>query len=162
MIIIPIGHESSTVRRLPWVTFIIMAGCLAAHIMISGTMSKKAKELVNTVQEIFSYYFQHPYLELDPDVKQLFFRDSQPESMTEIFGSLSREPDRYTLEKEQAELDRLTEKFKLVYQTIPYRKYGFIPAERTALGMVAYMFIHAGWLHLLGNLFFLYLSGPFI
>ncbi|MCK4645496.1 MAG: rhomboid family intramembrane serine protease, partial [Candidatus Aminicenantes bacterium] len=160
--IIPIGHESSTVRRLPWVTFIIMAMCLAAHIMISGTMSKQVKELGNTAQEIFKYYIQHPYLKLDPEIKKLFFRDNQPESMAEMFGYLREEPDRYTLEEEQAELDRITEKFKLVYQTIPYRKYGFIPAERTMLGMVAYMFIHAGWLHLLGNLFFLYLSGPFI
>ena len=162
MIILPIGHESSTVRRLPWVTFIIMAGCLAAHIMISGTINKQAKELGNTVQEILRYYIQHPYLELDPEIKQLFFRDNEPESMAEMLGYLRKEPGRYTLEEEQAELDRITEKFKLVYQTIPYRKYGFIPAERTALGMVAYMFIHAGWLHLLGNLFFLYLSGPFI
>lgn len=160
--IIPIGHESSTVRRLPWVTFTIMALCLAAHIMISGTMNKQAKELVNTAQEIIEYYVQHPYLKLDPEIKKLFFPDTQPESMAEVFGYLKEEPDKYTLEKEQAELDRITEKFKLVYQTIPYRKYGFIPAERTALGMMAYMFIHAGWLHLLGNLFFLYLSGPFI
>ncbi|NOR54412.1 MAG: hypothetical protein GQ536_10050, partial [Candidatus Aminicenantes bacterium] len=145
--IIPIGHESSTVRRLPWVTFTIMALCLAAHIMISGTMNKQAKELVNTAQEIIEYYVQHPYLKLDPEIKKLFFPDTQPESMAEVFGYLKEEPDKYTLEEEQAELDRITEKFKLVYQTIPYRKYGFIPAERTALGMVAYMFIHAGWLH---------------
>lgn len=160
--IIPIGHESSTVRRLPWITFIIMASCLVAHIMISGTMSKQAKELGNTAQEILEYYIQHSYLNLDPEIKELFFRDNQPESLAEMFGYLREEPDRYTLEEEQAELDRMTDSFKLIYQTIPYRKYGFIPAERTALGMVAYMFIHAGWLHLLGNLFFLYLSGPFI
>jgi membrane associated rhomboid family serine protease len=160
--IIPIGHETSTVRRLPWVTFIIMAGCLAAHIMISGTISRQAKELGNTAQEIFQYYMQHTYLELDPEIKKLFFPGGLPESMAELYGYMRKEPDRYTLEEEQAELDRLTEKFMLVYQTIPYRKYGFIPAERTTLGIITYMFIHAGWLHLLGNLFFLYLSGPFI
>lgn len=160
--IIPIGHESSTVRRLPWVTFIIMAGCLAAHIMISGSISKQAKELGNTAQEIFNYYSRHPYLKLDPEIQKLFFRDNQPESLERSLGYLREKPDKYTLEKEQAELDRITEKFMLVYQTIPYRKYGYIPAERTALGLVAYMFIHAGWFHLLGNLFFLYLSGPFI
>ncbi len=162
MIILPIGHESSTVRRLPWVTFIIMAGCLVAHLMISGTMSKQAKELGNTAQEIREYYGQHPYLKLDPEIKKLSFRDNQPESLVEMFGYQREEPDRYTLEEEQAELDGMTEKFMLIYQTIPYRKYGFIPAERTALGMVVYMFIHSGWFHLLVNLFFLYLSGPFI
>ena len=162
MIILPIGHESSTVRRLPWVTFIIMAGCLAAHIMISGTMSNQAKELGNTAQEISKYYILHPYLKLDPEIEKLFFRGTDPKEMAERFGYVWEEPDRYTLEREQAELDRITEKFMMVYKTIPYRKYGFIPAERTALGMFAYMFIHSGWLHLLGNLFFLYLSGPFI
>lgn len=160
--IIPIGHENSTVRRLPWVTFIIMASCLVVHIMVSRTMNRQMGELRNTAQELIKYYFQHPYLELDPEVGKLLFVDKQRELLTEIFGYQREKPDKYTLEEQQAELDRITQEFKRTLQDIPLRKYGFIPADRTLLGLVGYMFIHGGWFHLLGNLLFLYLSGPFI
>lgn len=160
--IIPIGHESNTVRRLPWVTFILMASCLIAYFMVSRAMNRQVKELKNTAQELFRYYFEHPYLKIDPEVGKLLFIDKQRELWMELFGYRMKKPDTYALEEEQAELDRITKEFKRIYQDIPYRKYGFIPAERTMLGLLAYMFIHGGWLHLLGNLLFLYLSGPFI
>jgi len=160
--IIPIGHKSDTVRRLPWITFTIMAVCLVVHIVITATMRKQIHDMGVTVQELFNYYFTHPYLELDPEIGKLLGIEDQLEKIEEFLETPAVKPDRLTIRSQQEELDRLTEKFKGIYQNIPYRKYGFIPAQQTLLGLLAYMFIHGGWLHLLGNLLFLYLSGPFI
>ena len=40
-----------------------------------------------------------------------------------------------------------------------FRLWGFIPASPTPWGLVTSMFIHAGWMHFLGNMYFLYLCG---
>lgn len=37
--------------------------------------------------------------------------------------------------------------------------WGFVPAEPQARSLLAYMFLHGGWMHLLGNMVFLWLSG---
>jgi membrane associated rhomboid family serine protease len=44
----------------------------------------------------------------------------------------------------------------------PGFRFGFVPARPAAANVVTSMFMHAGWLHLLGNMLFLFLTGPFI
>src|SRR5262249_10589269 len=37
-----------------------------------------------------------------------------------------------------------------------------VPARPSLLTLLTAMFMHAGWLHLLGNMLFLYVSGPYL
>jgi membrane associated rhomboid family serine protease len=84
-----------------------------------------------------------------------------PEDITHIVRarrppeSLSPE----TISEEQARLDRLWDDFKASASASAYRSYGYIPAEPHLLGLFTSMFMHAGWMHLLGNMLFLWLSG---
>ena len=78
-IIIPIGHESDKVRRLPWVSFFIMAACLIIHILISVEVGKKEEELESSAKKLLNYYTQHPYLTLDPEAKKLLFGKKENE-----------------------------------------------------------------------------------
>ncbi|MBN2245696.1 MAG: rhomboid family intramembrane serine protease [Candidatus Aminicenantes bacterium] len=166
MLIFPIGHESNTVRRLPWITITIMAICLVVHIFVSISMNNVEKRLENAAMEFVEYFLSHPYLEFDPDLKEMIFGElynEQFEAMLEAYR-MQYPPPTFTFERdeEQERLNNLSQKFKNALNSVPYRKYGFIPARKTMTGLFAYMFIHGGWLHLLGNLFFLYLTGPFI
>jgi membrane associated rhomboid family serine protease len=81
--IIPIGHEETTVRRLPWVTFGIMAVCTAVLIL------------------------------------------------TELHGDVEI-----------------------------YPNWGLVPKRPVGPGLFTYMFMHAGWGHLIGNFLILFLAGP--
>ena len=81
--IIPISHEETTVRRLPWVTFGIMAACMAVLIL------------------------------------------------TDIRGDIDT-----------------------------YARWGLVPKHLQGPGLFTYMFMHAGWGHLLGNFLILFLAGP--
>lgn len=161
--IIPIGHESNSVRRLPWVTFAVMAACLVIHIFVYVQVKKASREFEKTALEYIEYYIQHPYLELDPEIKeQMFGKDNvQIDQLLELYRSQAS-ANRARQVEEQEELNQLAEKLQNSMEKIPYRKWGFIPAQMSFLGLLTYMFIHSGWLHLLGNLFFLYLTGPFI
>jgi len=43
-----------------------------------------------------------------------------------------------------------------------FHRFGLVPAEPSLIGWITHMFMHAGLLHLLGNMLILYLAGPFI
>lgn len=86
MIIIPIGHESDEVRRLPWITFGIMALCVIFHIFISSQMSKATKGLESSAEELVHYYFDHPYLELDTETLKLMFGNRGSQKVQEMLS----------------------------------------------------------------------------
>jgi len=165
MLIIPIGHEDDTVRRLPWVTFSIMAVCFTAHIFVSMQMSTAMKALEGKLQEFLIYLVQHPYLEPDKGIIIGLLGERNAEEFfkgLELLRAQPREDTAINGEEEQARFDQLTHELAQTAANVPTRQYGFISAHRTGLSYLTYMFIHSGWLHLLGNLLFLYLTGPFI
>ena len=45
---------------------------------------------------------------------------------------------------------------------LPSYRFGFVPADPWPPTVLTYAFLHAGWLHLIGNMLFLFLTGPFI
>jgi len=164
-LIIPVGHESNEVRRLPWVTFGIMAICLVVHIFLSMEVGTKQNQLQSTAEELVQYYFTHPYLELNPEIKKLMLSGGDEErldAMLAAYRQMVPRPDRQTVTEEQEKLDQLGAALLGFLDDFPYRKWGYIPADRSLLALLTYMFIHGGWLHLLGNLLLLYITGPFI
>ena len=166
MIIIPISHESQTVRRIPLVTIIIMGLCLIIHLFIFATMRQLEKDLEVVLRDMFGYYFQHTYLELDPKIKEIFgISEDILEKINkkkEAGGEDDDMPIGVVVGDEQGELDRLCQKFLEIYEKIPSKQWGYTPANRSFLNLFTYMFIHGGWLHLLSNLYLLYLTGPFV
>jgi len=167
--IIPIGHEHTTVRRLPWVTFAIMAICFAAFFMtLMSDASMSERQAMKRLQEAGEYWFEHSYLEPGDRLKQALsegVRIDQQDAHIEFlrFGSGTERPsDRALISQQQAELDRMVdEAFETVSES-PYFRWGLIPAHFSFVALFTHMFMHGGWIHLLGNMFFLYLAGPFI
>lgn len=162
--LIPIGQESDTVRRIPWVTIVIMGLCVIIHILNSGAVSEYEYDLSDIKTEIYQYYISHPYLELDEKIKKSFFLSEEMEEVLETMTTdkYGAAPGEQQIEEEQAYLDNLVDELRYVETKHPYYKYGLVPQKKTFVGLVGHMFLHAGWLHLLGNLLFLYIMGPFI
>lgn len=163
--LIPIGHEKDTVRRLPLVTFSILAICFIIHIFVSIQVRAASTLVEERAKELLNYYISHPYLEFDPEIKkQLFggFEDERIDTLLSIYGQSASRPRGSVLEKEQEQFIQIGQSFISALNGFPYRKWGFIPADKSFLALITYMFVHGGWLHLLGNLLFLYMTGPFI
>jgi len=170
MILLPIGHEESTVNRLPVVTFGIMALCILAFLFSGrGTViSDDDIEIAEKFSEALEYYWEHPYLELDDDFEVQVYGEADgveeefrefAEGMAGMFPQERTSGDRT---KEQAELDRLTDEALASRDAHSFFRWGLIPADFSLIGLVSHMFMHGGWLHLIGNLLILYLAGPFI
>jgi membrane associated rhomboid family serine protease len=167
--IIPVGHEQSEVRRLPWITLAIMAICVLALLATDPSGEAADVQGPTAVEEAADYWRERPYLQAPPEVLTEVGYDVAPNQRKQYIGLLrtSAEPpdDPAEIEAEQAELDAIllgegSSEAAAEPVESPYRTFGLRPDEPTARGFLTHMFMHAGWLHLLGNLFMLYLAGP--
>src|SRR5258706_8934648 len=78
-------------------------------------------------------------------------------------GAKSRRPAMAWLDEiDKKELDRRARRLEEAIESRPTRKYGFVPAQPTALGAFASLFTHGGIVHLGGNMLFLWATGPFV
>src|SRR5260370_17098682 len=62
-------------------------------------------------------------------------------------------------EQLQAEMDTLATRFTEVQKNSILENYAFVPAQVKPISYLTSMFLHAGWLHLIGNMWFLWLAG---
>jgi len=163
--IIPLSHDSGEVRRQPWVTYGIILACvlvfLATHVF-NRDMSADGERLL---EEAVEYLAAHPYLEPAPRLTGIT-GDPGSAAREEFYAiwEESGEPPipASTLEAEQAKLDELTKRAFTALEAHPWYRFGLIPSAPTATGLFTHMFLHGGWLHLIPNLLFLFLTGCFI
>lgn len=153
--LLPIGHDQTTVKRMPWVTFGIIALCVVAYLYTLVAPGDETAVVEAEVRAV-EYYVDHPYLDLDPQLKGYVYyslrqmRDDEP----------LPPDDPELLRTEQSELDGLIGGFFEARNRLPFWRWGLVPAEMRASALITHTFIHAGFLHLLGNLFIFYLVGP--
>jgi len=154
--LLPIGHEETTVRRMPWVTLTIIGLCLVAFILTAIAPSGEER-IAFSEQVVVEYFLDHPYLQLDQNFKGYTYyllkqqRNRQP---------ISPPDDLEDLQLEQFELDALVEAFYEVRGGTPYFRWGLVPTQQRPVAWFTHMLMHVGLLHLFGNLFILYLAGP--
>jgi len=161
--ILPIGHESQEVRRLPWVTFFILAACLVTHIMVSKSMSRLNTQIRQSATRMLRYWIAHPYLELDPAfTEEMGIDESDLEKLEAMMPQSTSPEDDREFDRQQRELDAMTDQLLKLRLNAPYYRWGLVPKRVGLPGLFTHMFIHGGWLHLIGNLLFLYLTGPFV
>lgn len=164
--LIPIGHDQQTVRRLPWVTIAIIAANFVVFLAAGTSQSDVESKVKEAHDRVWQYALDHPHLELS----QRFFNDVVPPGRREEMQTLlearkSMVPAPETSEErehDQRVLDGLVQAFYSARTEHPYTQWGLVPASFSFLALFTSMFMHAGWLHLLGNMFMLYLAGPSI
>ena len=153
--LIPIGHDQATVRRMPWVSFSIIGLCLV--VFISTVIAPGDEEAVTEAEvRAVEYFIAHPYLEIDPQLKGFRYY-----SLRQSRDAGSAPPSSAgSLRDEQQTLDELTVEYFSARNRLPFWRWGLVPADIKAVNLVTHTFVHVGLLHLLGNLFLFYLVGP--
>lgn len=163
---IPIGLEQTTVRRLPWVSFAIIAVNFVVFLTVGAHVRNAEDEIARRGQEVMAYWALHPYLAFPTKMLPAEMPESQRERITTLaegMRSLSQKAPASDEQRDQElrELDGLVEKFREALTYHPYKAWGLVPANPRAVAFLTSLFMHAGWLHLLGNMLFFYISGPF-
>lgn len=169
--ILPIGHQEASVRRLPWVTFALMAACLVVFLFTDTEALESAASPASRMQQAADYWRSHAYLEADPRIREQVAYDVMPNQRSQYLATLPdlcealRPHDPEGLAAQQAQLDRLSDlalglaEPEGVEQNA-FQRWGFVPDAPRAIALLTHLFLHAGWFHLAGNLFMLLLAGP--
>ena len=168
MILLPYGHEQTSVRRLPWVTLSILAACVLGFVF-SGRFSPVPAEdrrIEEQVRATLEYWGEHPYLRLPDEFRTLFLAPALDPEQEQALGFRTHfeaaKPPLAELRAEQDEITARAGRAVASYQAHSLRRFGLVPTGGHAIGWLTHMFLHGGWLHLLGNMLILYLAAPFV
>ncbi len=166
---IPIGNENSTVRRLPWVTFSIMAVNVVVFYLTLPVVGGQQDELSKLGTRIEQFVEKHQELLADKNIRKKL---SEIGMMSKFEGDaiaeqLKKSPEIDAQYKEwlrgleaqtlREELDQKITVFKEAAQDSLWYKYGLAPNGNWKLHqLITSAFLHGGTLHLFGNLIFFF------
>jgi membrane associated rhomboid family serine protease len=167
--LIPLRHENMRGRRWPVITFGIIALNVVIFLATHGAIDRQEPELGQAKIHLILLAAMHPELKI-PEKAQDFVASVQNKNAAlwqeaknpgrSIFDAwdakIRVQDDSYAL---QQEMDALGDDYAKLSATSILGKYAFLPAHQTFLGLIAANFLHGGWLHLIGNMWFLWLAG---
>ncbi|MEE8217823.1 MAG: rhomboid family intramembrane serine protease [Vicinamibacteria bacterium] len=164
MLILPVGLDKDKVRRIPWVSAALILSCLLVQVVLSMGFADDEAETSRRLGQAVEYLVRHPYLSAPPELLSLLSDEGQAalEQVRADWGTSGAQVEPEMAVREQEELNGLTEDAFGLLRSLPSYRLGFVPADPWPPALLTHAFLHAGWLHLLGNMLFLFLSGPFI
>jgi len=167
--LIPIRHENMEARRWPVITIGLIVLNTVIFLITHGTMEQQSPEISSTKTHILLLAGMHPELHMPPDARQLVddFKAANPSAWAQVQNPSRDLIDgwdaRIRLMEDpaalQTEMDSLGAKYSELTTSSLQDKYAFIPAHPRPLTYLTANFLHGGWLHLIGNMWFLWLAG---
>lgn len=159
-------------RRWPVITFGIIALNAIVFLGTHGTIDKQGPELGQVKIHLVLLAAMHPELKI-PEKAQEFITYTQTRNAPlwkeaqrgsrDVFDTwdakIRLQDDEDAL---QQEMDSLGESYAELNSSSLLNKYAFIPAHPTLLSMLTASFLHGGWLHIIGNMWFLWLAGAIL
>jgi membrane associated rhomboid family serine protease len=166
---VPIGNENSTVRRLPWITFSIMAVNVVVFYVTLPVVGSQLDELDKLGNKIGQFIGKHQELLGDEDIREKL---SEIGMLSKVEGDaiteqLNTSPETDTQYKEwlrgiegqklREELDQKLTAFKVAAQDSLWYKYGLAPnGNWKPHQLITAAFLHGGTLHLFFNMIFFF------
>jgi len=167
--LLPIKHEDMTARRWPVITIALIAINTVVFLFTMGSLDDEAPELGQVKLHILMLAAEHPELKLQPESQRLVdgFKQEHPDQWKQIQNPYRDIIDAFDAKLKmtedaprlQPELDSLNAEYAKLSANSISQQYAFIPAQPRAITYLTANFLHGGWLHLIGNMWFLWLAG---
>ena len=167
--LLPIRHENMTARRWPVVTLTLIVLNTVAFLLTHSTIEKQAAQLGPVKAHILMLAASHPELRMPEDVQQFVatFRAHNAGLWRELEHPNRELADGFDVRMRlmedagplQAEMNSLAQQYSELAGSALTEKYAFVPAHPQPLAYLTANFLHGGWLHLIGNMWFLWLAG---
>jgi membrane associated rhomboid family serine protease len=162
MLIIPIGKEHGEVRRQPWVSYAIIASNIVIFIFlwIASSRSEVPARFETKAKELGEYLVANPHLKVPQELVPLF--GHRAIQLLEQVRASSKPPVAWVVRRQQQKLNGMAQELFAISRELPILKPGFIPADPDPFAALSSLFVHAGLLHLVGNMLFFFATGPFL
>jgi len=166
--LIPIGHENLRGRRWPYISIAIIALNVLAFLGTHWTIEVQSAETGEVESHILMMAGAHPDLKMTTEAQR--FVDGFMQSNPKVAASLrsgNREVEdawdaRMRLVEDpaalQSEMDGLCQQYSEKVEGSLLHNYGYVPAAPHAASYLTSMFLHGGWMHLIFNMWFLWLA----
>jgi len=156
-------------RRWPVVTLALIAINTIVFLLTTWSMSNEGRQLGEIKGDILILAALHPELKMPPDSQGLVdgFSHSHPKEW-----NLVQNPNRAAInafdakikkmddpEELQQEMDSLNQQYAQLSAVSITEQYAFTPARPHVISYLTANFLHGGWMHLIGNMWFLWLAG---
>ena len=172
MFLLPLRHENMQGRRWPVVTFALIAinvvAFLGTHWKIEA-QDEEIPERVQIVKHLILLAATHPELKMGDDARKFVepLAAKYPDDWKDLSSPNRKAEDAWDARirkvddpaELQNEMDGLSQKFEDFERNTFVARYAFVPAHPTAISYLTCNFLHIGWLHLIGNMWFLWLAG---
>jgi membrane associated rhomboid family serine protease len=167
--LIPIKHENMSARRWPVVTLALIAINVAVFLFTLSAIDDEAPQLGEVKTHILILAALHPELKMQAESQHLVdgFKQSHPEQWKQVQNPNHDVIDAYDAKLRmtenpsnlQEEMDSLNAQLVKLSSSSIIEQYAFIPAQPRPISYLTANFLHGGWLHLIGNMWFLWLAG---
>jgi membrane associated rhomboid family serine protease len=167
--LIPIKHENMEARRWPVVTLALIAVNVLVFLFTMSAIDDESPQLGEVKSHILMLAAEHPELKLQTESQHLVdsFKQSHREQWKHVQSPYRDIIDAYDAKikmiedpsKLQDEMDSLNAQFVSLSKVSLTEQYAFVPAHPTAISYLTANFLHGGWMHLIGNMWFLWLAG---
>src|SRR3984957_17009296 len=169
--IIPLSHENLRGRRWPWITIGLIILNAIIFLCTNGRMEQQMAETSQVERRILFLSAQYPDAQMTPAAKDLIaaIRLQYPDQYHQLVAKFQDEADqaargvegvrRMTPLEADAEMAQLCARLSEVQQTSIAWNYAFHPVDPKPWSYITASFLHGGWLHIIFNMWFLWLAG---
>jgi membrane associated rhomboid family serine protease len=170
--LIPLRHENMAGRRWPVISIALIVINFIAFLGTHWQIEAQAPKQSQTRVHILILAAMHPELSMNPEAQEFVtnFRQKNP-SVWKIVASQTRKPEdaweaRMRLTEDpsqwQHEMDSLEHQFDELEHESILARYAFVPAHPQPISFLTANFLHGGWIHIIGNMWFLWLAGAIL
>ncbi|HSY93236.1 MAG TPA: rhomboid family intramembrane serine protease [Candidatus Binatus sp.] len=167
--LLPIKHENMAARRWPVVTLALIAINTVVFLFTLAVASDESPQLGEVKSHILILAALHPELKMQPPSQHVVdgFKEHHPDQWKQVQNPYRDIINAYDAKikmmedtsKLQDEMDSLNTQLVSLSKTSSVDEYAFVPANPTAISYLTANFLHGGWMHLIGNMWFLWLAG---
>lgn len=173
--IIPLRHENMSARRWPVITLALIVINFVVFLLTMSAIDEESSQSAQTSEtreHILILAAMHPELTVPPDVQEMIetakqkhpklwqhYHDQSIEVADAWHAKVTMMESFVALQAEMDSLVKDYEEWKAAKSETLLGKYAFVPANPTAISYLTANFLHLGWLHIIFNMWFLWLAG---
>lgn len=166
--IFPLWVQGLSDRPWPWVTTVIILLNLVVFLGTHTQIEQESREVAQVELPMLLISAAHPEVQPPADIKPLidsFAQDNKPlwdgirSGKQPPIGEWDREMRDWGSAHASNELASLAVQWERIQQDSVLQNYAFYPYKPTLTSFLTANFLHGGWLHLIFNMWFLWLAG---